>query len=70
MPEARPRRRMGAVSAAQFLIDEGNVARGHRQFAQARELFGRAANAAGGGPQAATALIDRGGIELSTKDYA
>jgi TonB family protein len=57
-------------SLAGGLIKQGNVARGHRKFDQAKELYGKAADAAGSGPEAATALIDRGEIELSTKDYA
>jgi len=62
--------RLSAISAAQFLIDEGNQARGQRQFDQAKELYGKAVAVAGSGPRAATALLDRGEIELSMKDYA
>jgi TonB family protein len=57
-------------SVAGGLIQEGNVARGQRRFDRAKELYGKAADAAGSGPEAATALIDRGEIELSMKDYA
>jgi TonB family protein len=67
--EAEADKQASAVSAATDLIEKGNVARSHRQFAQAEEMFGKAADAAGSGPEAATALIDRGEVELSLKDY-
>ncbi len=57
-------------SVAGGLIKEGNRARGQRKFDAAKEFYERATKAASSGPEAATAMIDRGEIELSMKDYA
>jgi tetratricopeptide (TPR) repeat protein len=59
------------AGSAAALIEEGDAARGHHRFDEAKKLYGRALKAAGGsGPEAATALIDRGEIELAAKDHA
>jgi tetratricopeptide (TPR) repeat protein len=57
------------VGSAAGLIAEGDVARGQRRFDQAKELYEKAANATGRGPQAATALIRLGEIDLRMKEY-
>jgi TonB family protein len=56
-------------STVEALIEQGDVARIHRKFDEAKSLYRKAASVGGGGSETATAMISLGEMEIQTKNY-
>ncbi len=58
-----------SVSSAAALVAKGDLEREQGKFDQARTIYKQALATLGSGPEAATALIHLGTVELATKDF-
>jgi TonB family protein len=56
-------------SAVEALIEQGDVARSHRRFDEAKSFYSKAASVAGSGSEIVAAMISLGEVEIQTKNY-